>query len=766
MTPALSIKGRILMPWIGLTLIAAMLICGGVVVLHLFQQQALDQTVESLARLRQARIDLYQGFLHVSLGDAPSSPWQREQGLALMQQALSQLRTLAGQLPMDDEEREASNGLIGVFEQFAFNDRREGDPIRNDVQLRIAFHGLENLLSRLDAEARAVFIDIRTAEERRFRIALAGATGLMVVIGSMLLHAGRRQAMMEISEIEALRQARSNFQRFEKIFNATPLATSIVTLDEGRHLAVNDAYLKLADGRRGDVVGRLVSDLNLWAETAQLEDFVREVRENDHVQHFAMRIRLKDGEIRDGLVTADIVEFLNQPCLLAIIEDVTDRKRYEARIEYLASHDGLTGLPNRNLIRDRLDQAMAYARRSHTMVSLLFLDIDRFKTINDGFGHATGDALLRGVAARLAEMLRNGDTVGRHSGDEFVVMLTDITRAGDVYHVAEQMLELLARPFAIEGRDIHASASIGISLFPQDGEDFEALIAAADIAMYRAKTLGGNGCQFFSAGMSQETRLRAELETSLRGGSLSDALFLVYQPKVSLASGEMIGCEALVRWRHPVLGTVPPSQFIPLAEESGLIVPIGDWVLRTACAQARAWHDAGLARMVVSVNLSARQFLQQDMEAAVLDALLQSGLPPDLLELELTESLIAQDIDKVSATVDRLQAKGVSFSIDDFGTGYSSLSHLSRFRVNTLKIDQSFVRNMLEDPVDATIVQAVISLAHSLQMSAVAEGVETERHCEVLRNQRCDVIQGYHFSPPVLASALEEMLRRGTRLSP
>jgi EAL domain-containing protein (putative c-di-GMP-specific phosphodiesterase class I) len=325
-------------------------------------------------------------------------------------------------------------------------------------------------------------------------------------------------------------------------------------------------------------------------------------------------------------------------------------------------------------------------------------------------------------------------------------------------------LEAFDRPFQLEGRDVHLSASIGVSLFPQDGQTADALIGNADVAMYRAKDSGRNVYQFFTREMSDETQRRVEIETELRAAVARGQLRLAYQPRVDLASGRITGCEALLRWDHPVLGPVPPGRFIPIAEDSGLIVPIGDWVLRTACAQNRAWQDAGLPPLVVSVNLSARQFLQQDVVAWVLGVLAQTGLPAERLELELTESLIAQDVEKFIATVNRLKEAGVRLAIDDFGTGYSSLSYLKRFRVDTLKIDQSFVRNLASEVDDATIALAVISLAHNLRMSALAEGVETGAQCNFLRLNRCDAMQGYFFSKPVPAAEMEAMLRAGKTL--
>lgn len=441
--------------------------------------------------------------------------------------------------------------------------------------------------------------------------------------------------------------------------------------------------------------------------------------------------------------------------------DITERRRAEHRIQYLATHDDLTGLPNRNLIQDRIEQAIVHARRADRPLALLYLDLDRFKVINDGYGHPFGDAVLKVAAQRLTDLVREGDTVSRQGGDEFLILLADLRSVDDAFRIAEKIIDHLYRPVQVQGRVVHLSGSIGVSVFPRDGETADALIRNADVAMYRAKDLGRNTYQLFTREMSEETLRRVELETGLRSAVSAGQLHLAYQPKVNVASGRITGCEALLRWHHPEQGPIPPDRFIPIAEDSGLIVPIGDWVLRTACTQGKAWLDAGLPPVTIAVNLSARQFLQQDVVRWVLRTLDETGLPPGHLELELTESLIAQNTEKVIVTIAELKAAGVKLSIDDFGTGYSSLSYLRRFRVDTLKIDRSFVRNMLTEPEDATIVLAVIALARNLKFKVIAEGVETEQHLRFLHQNGCEEMQGYYFGRPVPAVEFEEILRAG-----
>lgn len=498
-------------------------------------------------------------------------------------------------------------------------------------------------------------------------------------------------------------------------------------------------------------------------ERALVASKIAEVFEKGETCFEASYVR-ENGQRVPCLFTGMRFEHGHERGFVGIGTDISERKQAEQRLRYLATHDELTDLPNRNLLRDRLDQAIAHAGRTGRRLALLYLDLDRFKVINDAYGHPFGDDVLKAVGCRLGMQLRAGDTVARHGGDEFLILLTHLHSPSDADTVAAKIVESLRQPIVLEGREIHLSGSLGMSAFPDDGQTAESLISSADLAMYRAKSLGRNTYQSFVREMSEETRQRVHLETCLRGAAAAGQLQLVYQPKVDLMSGRIIGCEALLRWNHPELGSVPPARFIPVAEDSGLIVPISDWVLQTACLQARAWLDAGLPQIAVAVNVSARQILQQDLSTWALTMLQDTGLPAASLELELTESLIAQDVDNVRGMFGRLKTAGVHLSIDDFGTGYSSLSYLKNFQVDTLKIDQSFVRNMLVDPDDATIVRTVIALAHNLKFKVIAEGVETKEHCRMLREQGCDEMQGYYFSKPVPAKEFEAMLRMRRQL--
>ncbi len=447
---------------------------------------------------------------------------------------------------------------------------------------------------------------------------------------------------------------------------------------------------------------------------------------------------------------------------VAVFSDITERKASEARIAFLAQHDPLTGLPNRALLHDRLDQTLAHAHRHGTRIALMFLDLDRFKTINDSLGHMMGDRLLQGVAQRLISCIRETDTVSRQGGDEFLIVLTDVEVPDDAARVAEKILDLLHPPFDIDGQQLGTSFSIGIALYPEDGDSVEVLMKNADTAMYHAKESGRNTYRFFDEVMNVNALERLHLENGLRKALENDEFQLYYQPQVELASGRIIGTEALLRWFSGVMGGVSPARFIPLAEECGLIVPIGEWVLQAACRQARAWQDAGLPPVPVAVNLSALQFRRSDIVATVAQALCNSRLDGRWLELELTESLLMQSGPDVAATLERLKALGVRLSIDDFGTGYSSLAYLKRFPVDQLKIDQSFVRDVTGNPDDAAIVRAIIQLGQSLRLEVIAEGTETPEQMDFLRREGCSAAQGYLFSPPLPPDAVAELLRIGT----
>jgi len=445
-------------------------------------------------------------------------------------------------------------------------------------------------------------------------------------------------------------------------------------------------------------------------------------------------------------------------------EDITDRKAAEAQVKFLAYHDALTGLPNRTLFMDRLETAVAARRRAGENLAVLFLDLDRFKYVNDSLGHSVGDRMLQDVSARLKGSVRAQDTVARVGGDEFLIMLDRVAGADDAQAGAQRVLRAVLQPFAVQDHTLNTSCSIGISLFPQHGVDAETLIRNADAAMYSAKENGSNRVRFFSDEMNHRAVERLTLENDLRGALDRGEFSLVYQPQTDIASGRISGLEALLRWHHPTRGAVPPDEFIPVAENSGLILPIGEWVLRTACAQVRAWQRGGLPVVPVAVNVSAVQFRHQDFCSLVRHILAEAGLLPGFLELELTESLLLSSADVTPAVMQELREMGVSLAIDDFGSGYSSLSYLKRFRVKKLKIDRSFVRDIATDADDAAIATAIIRMAKSLNLCVVAEGVETASQVAFLRRHQCESMQGYYCGRPVSPDRIPDLLQAGACL--
>jgi diguanylate cyclase (GGDEF)-like protein/PAS domain S-box-containing protein len=465
------------------------------------------------------------------------------------------------------------------------------------------------------------------------------------------------------------------------------------------------------------------------------------------------------GERRFG---ADDVSFLQS--VANILAVAIERKNAQERLERLAQFDSLTGLPNRHLFHDRLLKTMAHARRSGEPMAVLFIDLDRFKLVNDTKGHSAGDRLLQEAAARLLQCVRSGDTVGRFGGDEFGAIVTDLAKPGDAGVVAQKVLDALAQPFKLDAHETYVSASIGITLFPADGDNPEALVMNADTAMYRAKEQGRNTYQYFTREMNERALARVQMEAALRRAIEHKEFLLHYQPKVDLRTRTISGFEALLRWQRRDKGLVLPGEFVSVLEDTGLIVPVGEWVLQEVCAQIRSWQRNGLSIKPITVNLSARQFQQKDFEATVRHVLREAGVEPGLVQFELTESLLMSDPEGAARTLRGLKDSGVKISVDDFGTGYSSLAYLKRFPIDSLKIDYSFIRDITTDPEDAMITLAIIGLGHSLRLKVVAEGVETQEQLELLAANGCDEIQGYRFSVPTTPEECADMMRENRRL--
>ena len=484
------------------------------------------------------------------------------------------------------------------------------------------------------------------------------------------------------------------------------------------------------------------------------------------------RIILPDGTERSVHEEAEVIFDKNRTPvrMLGATQDISDRKEVEGQIRLLAYYDGLTLLPNRRLFMEKLDLALENARRREGSLAVLFLDLDRFKQINDTLGHSAGDRLLQGVAERLRKCLRSSDAVARGEalnltddvarlgGDEFIVSITNIARGEDAARVARRVQEALEPPFKLDENEVFVTASIGISLFPQDGSDLESLLKNADSAMYHAKDAGRSNYQFYSKSMNAAALQKLTLENKLRRALEREEFQLYFQPQIDVRSWSIIGAEALIRWRHPDLGLVPPAEFIGLAEETGLILPIGEWVLRTACAQAKAWQDAGHGPLVMAVNISGRQFRGKNLAQTIGQTIGACALDPRRIELEITESVLMHSVDETVNTLRILKAMGPRIAVDDFGTGYSSLSYLRRFPIDTLKLDQSFIQDSVKDRGTAAIVAGVIDMAHGLGLEVIAEGVETAEQRTLLFQDGCHIMQGYLFGRPVPAPEFEQLL--------
>ena len=547
-------------------------------------------------------------------------------------------------------------------------------------------------------------------------------------------------------------------QQLRAMFENADVGISMTALDL-RYLRVNDKFCSLLGYEREELLRMSIADVNLPENVAHLVEFrERLLLEQQPDATREKQLVRKDGSlIWLSMATSVVRASDGSPrYFMAVIQDISESKRAaaalkesEAQFRQLAHYDSLTNLPNRALFYDRLAHGLAQALRNKWALAVMFIDVDRFKHVNDTFGHAAGDQLLKKVSERLSECVRSDDTVGRLSGDEFSIVLSRLSVAEDAATVAQKIVDALNQPFQLEGAELFVTASIGITVFPADSTDQDTLIRNADVAMYRAKERGRNNYQFYTPELNRRTRAMLSMEGELRRALERDELVLHYQPKVSLGSGRITGVEALLRWRHPERGLVPPGDFIPLLEETGLIVQAGEWVLKAVCEQLKVWERAGIEAVPVAINLSARQFLAPDLAGSIRRVLEAHEVRAALVEVEITESAIMTNAEEAIRTLEYLQSLGVQTAVDDFGTGYSSLSYLKRFPLRALKVDRSFVRDITTDPDDAAITQAVISMAHSLDLKVIAEGVETEGQLSFLERYGCDEVQGYLYSRPV-----------------
>jgi diguanylate cyclase (GGDEF)-like protein/PAS domain S-box-containing protein len=607
---------------------------------------------------------------------------------------------------------------------------------------------------RFDVEYRIHHADssVRWVWERG--VGLFDADGSVIAIEGIIQDITERELSSQ-SLREAERRYHSLFDNaIEGIFRTSPA---------GKYLDANPALARIYGFDSIEDLMASLGDIRrqLYVDPGRREEFMSVIRVRGSVAGFESEVYRKDGSTiwisENARAVFDAAG--NVQHYEGTVEDITERKRYQARIEQQANYDELTGLANRALLKDRLQQSILTAATYGTNLAVAFVDLDRFKYINDSLGHQVGDQLLKEMAARLKSCVREWDTVARLGGDEFVLLFNGTTGSESVQQAVERMLTVVAQPWATSQGEFQITSSIGVAVYPNDGADAETLLKHADAAMYRAKDMGRNAFQFFTAEFNAQMTARLELEGKLRRALEREQLLLHFQPRVDLTSGRLLGAEALLRWQIPGEPMILPSRFIPLAEETGLIVTIGRWVLQAACAQNKAWQDAGLPPIAISVNVSTRQFMQDSFVDVVAEVLRETGLEPQYLELEITESMVMHDAERLMEMLDQLKALGIQIALDDFGTGYSSLNYLKRFAVDRLKIDRSFVKDVTVNADDAAIVRTIIALGHNLGLKVIAEGVETQAQLAFLRRNLCDEMQGYFFSAPLGAGQFETLLR-------
>ncbi|HEY0371859.1 MAG TPA: PAS domain S-box protein [Thermoanaerobaculia bacterium] len=623
-----------------------------------------------------------------------------------------------------------------------------GTAIRNLVVPEHRERTLDALEKKLRGEVSQTFYEVDMLDKDGRRIPLEVSTRLIYRDGQPVGIQGIGRDLTDRKASEA--RYRLLFERnLAGVYRSTP---------DGRILDCNDACARLFGyDSREEFLGANANDF--YFDDRERERIVQLLREQRQSTNLELRLRRRDGST---VWVLENVTLRDEDVMEGTIIDITDRKRAQEQVEYQAYHDSLTSLPNRLLFRDRIGIALAHAKRTGRLSAVMFLDLDQFKLVNDTLGHTVGDRLLQAIGARLVNCVRGEDTVARMGGDEFTILLGDIADRRSASAVAQKVLEAVRHPVTIDEHELFVTTSIGIAVFPDEGTDAEALLKNADRAMYRAKEMGRDNYQFASAAAAQPAETRLVVERALHRALERDELVVHYHPMVEIATGRVVGAEALLRWNHPERGLIQPEEFIPVAEETRLIVPIGAWVLRTAITQMKAWHDAGHAWLRVAVNLSPRQFQDRELVTCIEKILADTGFAPQFLDLEITESTAMQNAELTLAILTRLKEMGIRISIDDFGTGYSSLSYLKRFPIDTVKIDQDFVRDLTPD--DAAIITAVISMARALNLRVIAEGVETEEQLAFLRREQCGEMQGFLYSHPLPAAEFEQALRAMLRV--
>ena len=745
--------------WIGGGLVVLGLV-GGAVAALLEQRRRLQRARQQLESLDADRDRLQQRL------NALAKEIERQQQAAnTLRDSERRVRLLTEQLP------------VGVFLTNAqgqcryVNDRwRQMTGLTAEQATKLGWTSAlhpEDRESVLTAWRQAVENGFELLIEHRFRTPAGQETWVSTravplrdPAGQVTGHLGAHSDITDLKRTE--KTLRVSEARFRSYFELPAIGIALTGPDK-RWWEVNDRLCEMLGYERTQLLQMR------WAEITHLEDLATEVAQfertiNRRIEGYSLDKRFirQNGELLHANVSSRCLRRPNGlvEYFVTVVQDITERKQAEERLQHLAQYDALTGLPNRALLADRFLQAVLRAGRNHTLVGVMLVDLDRFKQINDTLGHTTGDGLLREVTARLQQCLRDCDTLSRQGGDEFAILLPDLATHDDVAWMAQRMLESVAEPYRLGDHELHASCSIGISLYPRDGQNPEVLLRNADIALYRAKDMGRNNYQFYLSGATMLSRERLNIENSLRHAVNRQELELYYQPKWDFRTGAIRSVEALIRWNHRELGLLPPVRFIPIAEDSGLILSVGEWVLRTAVCQVGQLHRDGFAGLRVAVNLSARQFRQADLADLVQGVLAESAFEPNCLELELTESILMNPTDDNLATLKAFKALGVRVAIDDFGTGYSSLGYLQRFPLDVLKIDRAFITDLPASTSSVAIVEAILTLAHGLGLEVVAEGVETVEQLAFLRDHGCDEGQGYYFGRPLPLAEFKALLAR------
>jgi diguanylate cyclase (GGDEF)-like protein/PAS domain S-box-containing protein len=574
----------------------------------------------------------------------------------------------------------------------------------------------------------------------------------IILVGSYLLHLSTSQRRIAAEAMKTAKDYAKN------LINSSLDMIIAVNLDN-KIIGFNSAAQKTFGYSEAEVIGKPIDIL--YEDLSDPINIEREITKFEKFEGEIINKRKNGGRFYSFMSASPLLDSKGKVVgAMGISRDITERKRSEEKIEHMAYHDQLTGLPNRSLLLDRVNQVLDREGRQRKLAAILFFDLDRFKYINDSLGHAAGDELLKAVADRLKKCIRKSDTIARHGGDEFTILIQDLSKIEYITNVIEDIFAAFEAPFNLDRQEFYITISMGVSIYPNDGKDAEALLKNADIAMYRAKEEGRNTYQFFTSAMHESATARLNLEHKLRKAIEKEEFLLHYQPQVDITTGEVVGMEALLRWQDPKEGLIPPGDFIPLAEDTGLIVPIGDWVLHTACTQNKMWQERGLKPVTMSVNVSMRQFKQKDFVDTVKRTLKETNLNPGYLELELTESLLMDDIESVIKKLHELKALGIRLSIDDFGTGYSSLEYLKQMPVDMLKIAQEFVKDINVDLNDVAIAKATIQMAQSMGLEVIAEGVETKENQKVLSDLHCNKTQGFLFSKPLPPEEFERLLKK------